>query len=133
MVAAVPAGAYADDNDLPRFSNGPISEESGAKTGGTQVVISDSWERVWPPATNNLTNPINGQVHIETYNYGSTHVDIRMCGASGNVVWSECCAIDCNESRTFYCGSDVYYIEAKTHWWGINWTNKGALLIITAY
>ncbi len=86
--------------------------------------VKSSWTRIYPAETNNLSTPINGQVRIDTFNYGSTHLDIRMLDRNGNVVWSECCAIDKDQSRTFNCGSNVYYIEAKSHWSGINLTDK---------
>ncbi len=86
--------------------------------------VNSSWRRIYPAETNSLSSPINGQVKISIFNYGDTHLDVRMCDRYGNEVWSECCAIDKNMSRTFNCGSNVYYIEAKSHWGGINWTNK---------
>ena len=91
--------------------------------GGVTAPVCSSWTRVYPAPSNSLTNPINGQVRITASNNGNTHTDIRMLDKNGNVVWSECCAVDCNQIRTFYCGSNVYSIEARSHFYGISITN----------
>lgn len=45
--------------------------------------------------------------------------DVRMLGASGNVIWSENMAIRSNHHRTFYCGSDVYTLQIRTNLSGV--------------
>ncbi len=87
---------------------------------GNQVPVNDNWTRVYPAETNTLSGPINGYVKLSTKNEWYTHLDVRFIGKNGNVIWSECNAIDIYGTRTFYCGSDVYSIEAKSHWSGIN-------------
>lgn len=39
--------------------------------------------------------------------------DIRMLGRNGNVVWEESGAVAGLGNRTFWCGSDVYTIQAR--------------------
>lgn len=39
--------------------------------------------------------------------------DIRMLGKNGNVVWEESGAVAGLGSRVFWCGSDVYKIQAR--------------------
>ena len=95
------------------------------------TIVNTSWVRIYPAASNTLSSPINGQVRIETANMGSTHLDIAMYDRNGNEVWIECCAVDCNEIRTFNCGSNVYYIMARSHYHGINITNKNITVTAT--
>lgn len=96
------------------------------------TVVNLTWKRVFPAASNSLSKPIDGWVRIEAQNSGSTHLDIRMLDRNGNVVWSECCAVDYNEIRNFECGKNVYTIEAKSHYYGpINITNKNVTVIAT--
>ncbi|MBQ8997020.1 hypothetical protein IJ095_03305 [Candidatus Saccharibacteria bacterium] len=45
--------------------------------------------------------------------YGGQVTDVRMLGASGNIVWEEEGAIANNGTRTFECGSNVYKIQMK--------------------
>lgn len=46
--------------------------------------------------------------------YGNPPIDVRMKNSSGKVVWSENNAITSkNNYRVFYCGSNVYTIEAR--------------------
>lgn len=96
---------------------------------GNATEVNTMWTRIYPASSNTLREPINGYVTVYTTNLGSTHLDVRMIGKdeSGKltkIVWSECCAVDCNQHRTFWCGKDVYYIEARSHYSGINFTNK---------
>ena len=39
--------------------------------------------------------------------------NIRMLGKSGNVIWSENEAVAGQGSRVFWCGSDIYTIQAS--------------------
>ncbi len=56
----------------------------------------------------------NRSVTIICYNkYSVHHNDVRMRDINGNVVWEEYGAIGCSGSRTFSCGSDVYYVEVR--------------------
>lgn len=90
---------------------------------GNIAIVALDWEQIYPASTNTLTKPINGQVRIKANNNGHTHTDIRFIGKNGEIVWEECCAIDCNKIRTFYCGPDVYAIEARAHFYGISLTD----------
>lgn len=111
------------------FTFTPITQAHAATEYVTMVKAA--WTRVYPAPSNTTTKPINGWVRIEAQNSGATHLDIRMMGKNGNEIWSECCAVDYNEIRSFWCGEDVYSIEAKSHWSGINITNKNVTVIAT--
>ncbi|MDO4611995.1 MAG: hypothetical protein Q4B29_00830 [Candidatus Saccharibacteria bacterium] len=56
----------------------------------------------------------NRSVTIICYNDASVHHnDVRMRDINGNVLWEEYGAIPHSGSRTFICGSDVYYVEVR--------------------
>lgn len=82
------------------------------------IVVNTSWQRVYPDPGASASNPINDNLHIQTQSLSNTHTDIRFLNANGTVVWEECCAIDYNCERTFWCGSNVYVVEARSHWGG---------------
>lgn len=76
--------------------------------------LTDTYKRVWRPSGNNTIAPINGYITIRvTEPSRFTHTDIRMLDRNGNVIWEEFGAIPNNSVRTFYCGPNVYYVEAR--------------------
>ena len=78
------------------------------------ITISTSWTTI---ATS--TTGFNRNVYIKSMNLGMDGLrvlptDIRMLDKNGNVVWSENGAVPGQGSRTFWCGSNIYTIQAKT-------------------
>lgn len=56
----------------------------------------------------------NRYVTITCYNTNSLqHQDVKMLDSSGNTLWEEYGAIDYSDTRTFWCGSNVYSIEVR--------------------
>lgn len=71
--------------------------------------VSTSWKTI---ATS--TTGFNHNVFIECRNPDLAPLDIRMLGKNGNIVWSESGAVGAQSNRMFWCGSDVYTIQAKS-------------------
>ncbi len=71
--------------------------------------ITTSWKTI---ATS--TTGFNCNVYIKCYGTDLSRLNIRMLGKNGNVVWSENGAVPGLGSRTFWCGSDVYTIQASS-------------------
>lgn len=104
--------AYATEKKLviestETFDN-LISTRSNHYEGGGIYVDSKKWTTI---ATS--TNGFNCNVHVHTASTSLDYTSIRMLGKNGNVVWSEKNAIVPLGSRDFWCGSDVYKIQAK--------------------
>lgn len=98
MIVATPLAVYEDESIAP-YS---INIEQGK-------VVRTSWTTI---ATS--TTGFNCNIEILSRNAAISTTHIRMLDKNGNVLWSENDAIACNDSRIFWCGSDVYTIQART-------------------
>lgn len=101
------------DGGLSTYSN---SFENGA-------VITTSWQTV---ATS--TTGFNCDVYIKCMNTGTigwqvSPTDIQLLDRHGNVVWSQKGAVAGQGDAIFWCGSNIYEIQAKTQ------TGKGTIYI----
>lgn len=73
--------------------------------------LNSTYQDIWV-ATGNTG--INSHIWARVYNTSSLHhTDIRMLDANGNTVWEEFGAIDYSSSRQFWCGSNVYRLQAR--------------------
>lgn len=73
--------------------------------------LTSTYQDIWV-ATGNTG--INSHIWVRVYNTSSLHhTDIRMLDANGNTVWEEFGAIDYSSSRQFWCGSNVYRLQAR--------------------
>lgn len=77
-------------------------------------VSSSSWKTVASSTTGFNCNVVVGGSVLGNY-----YMDVRMLDKNGNVVWSEENAFSTiggnGGTRTFWCGSDIYYIQVKGH------------------
>ena len=110
--AAEVSGAEPNDAIVSNDIDGGISTYSNSFQNGT--VITTSWKTV---ATS--TTGFDCNVYIKCMNTGMigwqvSPTDIRMLDRNGNVVWSENGAVAGQGNRTFWCGSNVYKIQART-------------------
>lgn len=88
--------------------NNSISALSISPSSGT-VVLNAVYRDVY-----RNDNGINGNLTISTYGISNLHhVDIRMIGRNGQVLWEEYGAIDYNATRKFGCGNDVASVQAR--------------------
>lgn len=109
-LSATGSVAFAADLDLP------VEEEvleSATYYNGTN--INTTWKKVAESSPgfncNVYIKCMNGSILPGTWMVAPT--DIRMLDQHGNVIWSESGAVAGQGDRTFWCGSDVYEIQAK--------------------
>ena len=116
--------AFAAELDTP-----VEEEEIEEATYYNGTVINTTWKTVAVASSG-----FNCNVYIECMNtaflpdtWTVSPTDIRMLGSNGNVVWEESGAVPGLGNRTFWCGSDVYTIQAKCQ------VGSGSLYIHQAY
>lgn len=104
FAAEVPA-----ENYTVMASENTISPLSNSYSPAGVAVTSSAWTTI---ATS--TTGFNCNVKISALNGGlPATTSIRMLGKDGSVVWEEHQAISFSSSRIFWCGSDVYKIQAR--------------------
>lgn len=109
---SVPAFAAEVTSSIPEKVIAENSITPKSNSYNSNVGISSSkWTTIATSTTGFNTNVkilvTNGAVPATT--------SIRMLGKNGNVVWEEYKAISWSSSRVFWCGSDVYTIQARTN------------------
>lgn len=109
---AVYAAQHEVDEDvcqeITKVSDNTISPRGNQYESGGVYVTSTAWRNI---ATS--TNGFSCNVKIGAYTGNVAYLSVRMLGRNGNVVWSETNAVAGNHSRVFWCGSDIYTIQAK--------------------
>ena len=96
--------------------NSSVNEETmESDTYNNGALIETSWRTI---ATSN--SGFNCNIYIECLNntflpnsWTVSPTDIRMLGKRGNVIWSESGAVAGLGNRTFWCGKDIYKIQAR--------------------
>ena len=76
-------------------------------------VYSNTWTTIA-----NSTTGLNCNVYVKSMNttldgLRVVGTNIRMLGRNGNVLWSESEAVPGQGSRVFWCGSNIYKIQAQ--------------------
>ena len=80
-----------------------------AATNNQAVDINGSWKEIYSD-----DNGIGANIYIRVDAVSNDcHVDIRMLDSSGTPIWTEMGSLELFESRTYWCGSNVYTIEAR--------------------
>lgn len=105
--AAEPTTSESVCDEVVKTSENTISPQSNTYESGGVYVTSTAWKTI---ATS--TSGFNCNVHVYAMT-NAAYVSIRMLDRNGNVVWSETNSVPGNQSRNFWCGSNVYKIQAK--------------------
>lgn len=110
FAAEVPESAKNDITVSSTAEYGTSTFSNNYSSGGVYV-DSKSWKTIATSSTG-----FNCNVKIASLGTSITTVDIQMLGKSGNVLWCEYESFGSSSSRVYWCGSDVYKIQAKYHY-----------------
>lgn len=80
-----------------------------ASAGSTSYTLSGDYQTVFSTG-----GGLNRNITLECRNINIFHHnDVRMLDEHGDVIWESYGAVGYNGIRTFWCGSDVYVMQAR--------------------